>query len=257
MNFNLASASKSIHDVFSWFNDDLIIVFGDVANYFDIYNIENGKYKNQALSILKQADIGIKDFNVIKDKKANMLNLNEVTSFNNELMNNPSNLRGQIKIENDYLYSIDIDTAFDVYGKDGKVVNKKDVMLLKEGDFNSEGTMRLFFYLGWILLALDKGKTLFIDEFDSKLHCLLADYLLKLFNSIDKNPNNAQVIATLHNVLIMDGDFRRDQIYFTYKDEIGKSTLYSLFDVKGVRKEDLFSKKYLAEFYCKLPEFHK
>ena len=74
-----------------------------------------------------------------------------------------------------------------------------------------------------------------------------------MFNSIDKNPHNAQLICTAHNVMLMDEDLRRDQIYFTSKDKYGVSKLVSLSDYKGVRKNDLFSKKYLAGFYSNIP----
>lgn len=130
-------------------------------------------------------------------------------------------------------------------------------MLFKDKGFHSEGTIRLLCYLGYILAALDKGKIIFIDEIDSKLHFLVADYLLKMFNSIDKNPNNSQLICTAHNIMLMDDDLRRDQIYFTSKDEYGVSSLVSLADYKGVRKNDLFSKKYLAGFYLKLPNLDR
>ena len=112
-------------------------------------------------------------------------------------------------------------------------------------------------YLGWLLAALDQGRVLVIDEMDSKLHFLVADYLIKLFNSIDKNPKNAQLICTAHNVMLMDEDLRRDQIYFTSKDKFGASTLISLADFKNVRKTELFSKRYLAGFYAALPDMTK
>ena len=155
------------------------------------------------------------------------------------------------------MYNIDLDTQFDVYDSNNKRVATRDIMLYKDRGFHSEGTIRLLCYLGFILSALDSGKVLFMDEIDSKLHFLVTDYLIKMFNSIDKNPKNAQLICTAHNVMLMDEDLRRDQIYFTSKDEFGVSTLVSLIDYKGVRKNDLFSKKYLAGFYSKLPNFNK
>ena len=51
----------------------------------------------------------------------------------------------------------------------------------------------------------------------------------------------------------MDDGLRRDKIYFTSKDKFGKSSLVSLSDFNGVRKNDLFSKRYLAGFYATLP----
>ena len=57
--------------------------------------------------------------------------------------------------------------------------------------------------------------------------------------------------------MLMDESLRRDQIYFTSKDKVGESTLVSLSDFSNVRKNDLFSKKYLAGFYSDLPDMTK
>ena len=105
---------------------------------------------------------------------------------------------------------IDLDTQFDVYNDKNERVATKNVILFKNRGFHSEGTIRLLCYLGYILAALDKGKVILIDEIDSKLHFLVVDYLLKMFNSIDKNPNNAQLICTANSVMLMDDDLRRE-----------------------------------------------
>lgn len=96
-----------------------------------------------------------------------------------------------------------------------------------------------------------------VDEIDARLHFLLIDYIVSRFNSITWNPNDAQLIATAHNVLLMDGHIRRDQIYFTSKDKRGRSYLASLSDYKDVRKNVLYSKKYLAGFYVDLPNMRR
>ena len=253
-NFNL-SISNYLKDVLDWFNN-IIIVFENNANSLDIYSVENQKYKKLAIEILKKADIGIKNMTVVKDKIASLQDLNSVLAFNMQFQSNP-NKYGQLKQENENMYNIDLDTQFNVYNNKNEKIATKDIMLFKDKGFHSEGTIILLCYLGYILAALDKGKIIFIDEIDSKLHFLVADYLLKMFNSIDKNPNNSQLICTAHNIMLMDDDLRRDQIYFTSKDEYGVSSLVSLADYKGVRKNDLFSKKYLAGFYLKLPNLDR
>ncbi len=250
-NFHLDIA-QYLNDVMQWFQN-LLIVFENDANILDIYTMENGKYKEQALKILKLADIGIQDIRVKKDKVANMANFNDILNFNAQMQINPASF-GQLKQEEKNLYNIDLETFFDVYDGKGRVKGKKDILLYKNAGFNSEGTARLLCYLGWILAALDQGRVIVIDEIDAKLHFLVADYIVKLFNSIDTNPKNAQLICTAHNVMLMDEDLRRDQIYFTSKDKYGESSLVSLSDYKNVRKTDLFSKRYLAGFYAKLPD---
>ncbi len=238
-----------IDDVLNWFGK-LLIIFENHTNSLDIYSFENGKYKDQALKILQLADIGIQKIEVKKDKIANMNNGNLSVPISPIPIPNS----GQLKKEKNDIFNIDLITTFNVYNENKEPIGKKNVMLFKDKGFNSEGTERLLCYLGWILLALDKGMVIFLDEIDSKLHFLVADYILKLFNSIDKNPNNAQLICTAHNLMLMDENLRRDQIYFTSKDKYGCSNLVSLSDFKNVRKNDLFSKKYLAGFYSKLPD---
>ena len=244
----------ALNDVMAWFQN-LLIVFENNANSLDIYTMEGGKYRTKALKILKLADIGIRDIKVKKDKIVNMADLNDVLRFNTQLQIQPNAVRGQLKQEENSLFNIDMLTEFDVFDESTKnVVGKKDVMLFKDKGFNSEGTERLLCYLGWMLAALDQGRVILIDEIDAKLHFLVADYLIKLFNSIDNNPKNAQLVCTAHNVMLMDEDLRRDQIYFTSKDQFGESRLVALSDYKNVRKENLFSKRYLAGFYSKLPD---
>ena len=251
-NFNL-SINKYLKDVMNWFLNTLI-VFENTNISLDFYTIENGKYKAQALDILKRADIGIADFEVIKDKINVPVDSEGSIKLNTELQIDPAVMAGQIKAEKEGIYNIDMKTVFHVLDDNDNIVDEKDVMLFKEGGFNSEGTIRLLCYLGWILVALDRGGVIFIDEIDSKLHFLVADYLIKMFNSIEHNPHNAQLICTAHNVMLMDDGLRRDQIFFTSKDERGRSSLVSLADYNGVRKNDLFSKKYLAGFYAALPD---
>lgn len=245
-NYNLP-VSQYLHDAYTWFKE-LRIVFENNRNALDIYTIKDGRYKKLALEILKRADIGISDFEVVKNKISD-----DDTSGICESVPALRGVARMIKHEDDSDYEIDVKTKFDIRDKDNKIVGTKTVMLLKDNGFNSEGTVRLIFYLGWILEALDRGRTILIDEIDSKLHFLVADYLIGIFNSIDRNPNNAQLICTAHNVTLMDDGLRRDQIYFTLKDSMGRSSIISLADYKGVRKNDLFSKKYLAGFFTDIP----
>ena len=254
-NYNL-DINIHLSNVIQWFLN-ILIVFENSANSLDIYTIENGRYKKLALEILKRADIGIYDFEVVKNKIATVTHPDDVLKLNTRMQINPTIMSGQIKAENENLYNIDMKTDFLVFDEDDRSYAKKSVMLFKEGGFNSEGTVRLLCYLGWILAALDQGRTIFIDELDSKLHFLVADYIIGLFNSIEHNPKNAQLICTAHNVMLMDEGLRRDQIYFTSKDARGKSSLVSLADYNGVRKTDLFSKRYLAGFYADLPNLNK
>lgn len=63
------------------------------------------------------------------------------------------------------------------------------------------------------------------DEIDAHLHPLLTKHLVSLFNSAEYNANGAQLIFTSHNTNLLDLELlRRDQIWFTEKDEQTSST---------------------------------
>lgn len=117
----------------------------------------------------------------------------------------------------------------------------------------SEGTIKYFSLAYPIIDALDNGKRLIIDEFDSKMHPLLTNKIIALFNSKETNPKNAQLIFTTHDTNLLSANiFRRDQIWFTQKDRYGATELYSLAEYK-VRNDASFEKDYLSGKYGAIP----
>jgi len=119
----------------------------------------------------------------------------------------------------------------------------------------SAGTRKLFSYADYIFSALENGTPLFIDEFDTMMHPLIIEGIVKLFNSSITNPNNAQLVISCHAVNIMTNKlFRRDQIWFCEKDKYGATDLYSLVEYKEqVRKDASYNKNYLHGKYGAIP----
>ena len=117
----------------------------------------------------------------------------------------------------------------------------------------SEGTVKYFCLAYPIIDALEKGKRLVIDEFGAKLHTLLLERIVSLFNSAESNMTNAQMVATLHDTNLLSSKLlRRDQIWFTQKDGLGASSLYALSDYK-VRNDASYEKDYLLGKYGATP----
>jgi len=135
---------------------------------------------------------------------------------------------------------------------DGK--EKIDTALISEND-ESKGTQKLFSYSIPIITALEKGTPLFIDEFDTQLHPLILENIIKLFHSPDINKNNAQLVISCHSVNIMTNkNFRRDQIWFCEKNQYGATNLYSLVEYdEPVRNDAAFGKNYLQGKYGAIP----
>ena len=119
--------------------------------------------------------------------------------------------------------------------------------------FESEGTQRLFSLAGFILSALDRGKTLVLDEIESSLHPLLVRHILDLFFSPATNLRGAQILFSTHNTSLMDKDLlRRDQIWLTDKGADQATILASLSEYSP-RKNEAFEKGYLEGRYGALP----
>lgn len=118
----------------------------------------------------------------------------------------------------------------------------------------STGTNAYFHLVDQVEKALKTGCLLVADGIDAYLHPLLTQYLISLFNSIDCNPLGAQLIFSSHNTNFLSLDLlRRDQIWFTEKDEnTGATALYSLVDF-SVRKEAKVDKGYLLGRYGAIP----
>ena len=118
----------------------------------------------------------------------------------------------------------------------------------------SDGTNSYFKLIGVVKKALDQGTLLVADEMDAHLHPLLTKHLVSLFNSTEFNPNGAQLIFTSHNTNLLDLDvLRRDQIWFTEKDEQTAATdLFSLYDF-SIRKDAKVEKGYLIGRYGAIP----
>lgn len=136
------------------------------------------------------------------------------------------------------------------YDAEGRVTQTVTFPFL---DNESEGTIKYFSLAYPIIDALDNGKPLIADEFDSKMHPLLTERVISLFNSKETNPHGAQLIFTAHDSnLLSTGSFRRDQIWFTEKDRLGASSLFSLAEYK-VRSGVSFEKGYLAGKYGATP----
>jgi uncharacterized protein len=117
----------------------------------------------------------------------------------------------------------------------------------------SEGTKRLFSLAGPLFDSLKKGTVMIIDEIEASLHPFLIDIIINLFQSNESNVNGAQLIFTTHNTgLLTNERFRRDEVWFTEKDEMGATDLYPLSDFSP-RKDASFDKEYLKGKYGALP----
>ena len=117
----------------------------------------------------------------------------------------------------------------------------------------SEGTRKLFSLYGPLADIFENGKILIVDELDRSLHALLVRQIVLLFQDPEINRHGAQLILTTHDTSLLDSDLlRRDQIWFTEKDQSQASCLFPLSQFQA-RKNEAFEKGYLEGRYGAIP----
>ena len=119
----------------------------------------------------------------------------------------------------------------------------------------SDGTRKLIAALPAILIALQEGRLVIIDELDAKLHPKLLRYVISLFKNPKVNRNGAQLLFTSHDMSTMKNTvFRRDEIWFAALNEKRSSEIYSLYEIRHednerVKSTAAFDKQYMEGRY--------
>ena len=118
----------------------------------------------------------------------------------------------------------------------------------------SLGTQRYTALMAAMVLTRELNHVLIIDELETGLHPILVRDAIAIFLSpAFTKAKQAQLIFTTHNPLLLDQTLlRRDQIWFTEKDQEGATRLYPLTDFKP-RKDESLVKGYLAGRYGGIP----
>lgn len=221
--------------VFNWFSGklDVILPGTNISLQFTIDQCASELGKQGILSFLNAADMSIANIQI--DKK----------TFDPAMV--PPILIPELRDK----------VIADMYGKELTAVKfihdsgtGSGVIDLNE---ESQGTQKLFAFAGPWMDVLARGRVLVIDELDTSLHPLLVRHLVGLFHNPKTNPLNAQLLISTHDTTLLDPDiYRRDQIWFTEKDKLGATTLYSLSDFKP-RKNEAFERGYLKGRYGAIP----
>ena len=113
-----------------------------------------------------------------------------------------------------------------IYDEEGNAIDSADFDF---SEMESAGTQKLFDMAGPIFDTLYRGAILVVDELDAKMHPLISRELVSLFNDPERNPKGAQLIFTTHDTNLLSSNLlRRDQIWFTEKDQMERTDVYSM-----------------------------
>ncbi len=119
-------------------------------------------------------------------------------------------------------------------------------------NLESQGTKNFYRLYPAIWSVLEAGSVAVWDEFDNDIHPLFLPELIKRFQDPQTNPKNAQLIISCHNVSLLE-HLAKEEVVFTEKDDQGKSSIYRLADIQGVRRDTNIYAKYLMGVYGAVP----
>ena len=224
-----------IEDAFRFFSEDLVIYTNANQENWMQYSLyqfnSNPEIKNLVLSFMRDIGVDIQDIKINIEESA--FPQSELPEFLSDEYKNKLRMTPLQKI-----------TASVVYpGFETDLFTEE-----------STGIQKLFAFLCPFLDIISKGKILICDELETSLHESLLYTLLKTFLSLN-GKEQSQIIFTTHDTSLLSLDlFRRDQIWFTELNSLNRSTeLYSLAEIKSVRKDENYGKGYISGRYGAIP----
>ena len=207
-----------IEQAFLFFKEDIVIYNSEMNNWIE-YSMksiqENEGNKKIFLNILNSLGTGIKDINS-KFEKTNV----KVTDLPQDM---PEVLKSIFVGEANRL---NVEVIYDKFATD----------LMTE---ESTGVQKLF--------------EVICDEIETSLHESIVWEIVSLFKKA-RMDKFAQILFTTHDTSLLDSKlFRRDQIWFTELDSNRATDLYSLAEIKNVRKTENLRNGYMLGKYRAMP----
>lgn len=229
------SSVDEVLNAYGFFDDKLVIycsIYQENWMNYSLYQIHSDpQIKEKVLKILDELGTGITDIRV--DIEEEEIEISHLPPFLSEEFKRVL-LQGKLNAI----------SAKVLYGE-------METNLLAE---ESAGIKKLFEILCPLIDILINGKVLVCDELEENLHeALLFDLVKQFVRTQSSKP--AQLIFTTHETGLLNLDlFRRDQIWFTEMKQADRSTdLFSLTEIKSVRKDENFGKGYIAGKYGAIP----
>jgi AAA15 family ATPase/GTPase len=242
----VSAAAQSNHKqlliLYQWFDRQLTVVTSERSSLLPetIEACADGVKKRRVEQLLRAADLGLLGFDTVIEEHDERIR--KVFSALRTAI--PESLSDQVEVVD----LPDRHTEIEFLHR-----AEKSTQVRFRSNAESDGTMTFFALLGPIVHALESSGTLCVDELDASLHPLLALEVVRMFNSNETNAGGAQLIFNTHDTNLLDPDsLRRDQIWFTEKDDAGVTHLYPLTDFKS-RKDDNLRRGYLQGRYGAIP----
>lgn len=241
--FNGAVSRK----ILRWFTTmNVISGLRDEGNAYTTGQLDNGKYRQDVVDMVKKFDLGISDVQI----KVTEEEVDEQMTEQLQEHLTKTNLGATITDVKVERKTLEVQTLHPLYDEAGLLEKLIPFVLHKH---ESHGTRKIYALAEPLVSILKSGHTLIVDELDARLHPFITCQIIQLFNSATTNPRHAQLIFATHDTNLLSNElFRRDQIWFTEKNQFGATALYSLAEFK-VRYDASFESDYIHGRYGAVP----
>lgn len=224
---------KEVEVAFLFFQNDIVCYNPQINNWTE-YSIQlmqkNENVRRIFLKFLQELGTGVQDIDVKLEKVK--VQSSDLPVEMPEALKSVLTMQEASKIEAKVIYD-----------------NFQTDLMIEE----STGIKKLFEVICPIIDIIQNGKILICDEFETGLHESIVHYIIETFHKA-KQEKFAQLFFTTHDTSLLDTDiFRRDQIWFTQLKENRTTDLYSLVEVKNVRKTEDLEKGYVSGKYGAIP----
>jgi hypothetical protein len=118
--------------------------------------------------------------------------------------------------------------------------------------FESHGTQQFFRIYPTLHRALAIGGIAAVDELDVAIHPAVLPEILRWFSDPERNPHGAQLWMSCHAVSLLD-ELLKEEVLICEKSASGATQVYSLGDIKGIRRDENFLLNYLGGVYGGVP----
>ncbi len=165
---------------------------------------EDEAFQKRVVAFVQEADVGISDIQLEETPFKDAELPDEVRAFFEQVVSKREQSQEHPAVLN-------VRTMHKKFAAD---TNRTGWEQFDMAEQESEGTQKVFALSGPLLDTLESGKSLVIDELEARLHPLLTRAIIKLFNSRQTNPKNAQLIFATHDTnLLSNRLLRRDQTH--------------------------------------------
>ena len=221
-------------DAYMFFKEDIVIYNSELNNWRD-YSAEilqnNQEIKEKFIKIMRALGTDIIDVKSIVRKRL----ISEILPQGAI----PDEIKSMIKPDT-VANEVNIKLVYEQFETD----------LIHE---ESRGVQKLFEILCPLLDIVENGKLLIFDEIETSLHEIVVRELLKIFKFSQKN-KFAQLLFSTHDTSLLDSElFRRDQSWFTELNKERATDLYSLIEIRNVRKNENYKNGYINGKYRAIP----